>query len=135
MGLANHRCATRAAAGVTLALALGACGAAASSDPATGGSGAARTAARVAKPVGASKISVAISDYSFHPATLTVDVDTRLTFINHDDTAHTATSAKLRFDTGTINPGRSATVELNKRGTYVYYCQFHPFMRATIIVK
>ena len=59
----------------------------------------------------------------------------RSTFTNHDQTAHTATSQQLGFDTGTINPGQSATVTLDKPGTYTYYCQFHPFMHGTIIVE
>jgi plastocyanin len=39
------------------------------------------------------------------------------------------------FDTGTLRPRHSATVVLTKPGTYAYYCQFHAFMRATIIVN
>jgi Copper binding proteins, plastocyanin/azurin family len=39
------------------------------------------------------------------------------------------------FDTGTIAPGASRTVVLKRPGTYTYYCQFHAFMRATVVVK
>ena len=76
-----------------------------------------------------------ISGYAFHPTALTVAPGTKVTFTNHDQTAHTATQQGGGFDTGTINPGAHATVTFTKAGTYTYYCQFHAFMRATITVK
>jgi plastocyanin len=42
---------------------------------------------------------------------------------------------KLAFDTGTIAPGKSATVTLRNPGTYTYYCQFHAFMHGAVVVK
>lgn len=83
----------------------------------------------------AKRATVSISDYAYHPASITVAPGAKVTFTNHDQTAHTATSQQLGFDTGTINPGQSATVTLDKPGTYTYYCQFHPFMHGTIIVE
>ena len=77
---------------------------------------------------------MSISDYAYHPASITVAPGAKVTFTNHDQTAHTATSQRRGFDTGTINPGHSATVTLDTPGTYTYYCQFHPFMHGTIIV-
>jgi plastocyanin len=91
-------------------------------------------AAKNAPKAGAVKL--AIKNFAFKPPTITVAAGTKLTFTNDDKTAHTATStATGAFDTGTINPGHSATVVLKKPGTYTYYCQFHAFMRATVIVK
>ncbi len=78
---------------------------------------------------------MAISGYAYHPATITVAVGTRVTFSNHDQTAHTATSTMPAFDTGTVKGGQSAAVVLRKPGVYSYYCQFHAFMRGTIVVK
>ena len=80
--------------------------------------------------------TVTISGYAFHPVSLTVRAGTHVTFINRDATAHTATASGggPAFDTGTVRAGRQATVTLTTPGTYVYYCQFHPFMRATIRV-
>jgi plastocyanin len=80
-------------------------------------------------------VNVAISNYAFHPATITVKRGTKITFTNHDQTAHTATSTKTAFDSGTVKPGASATVTLKTLGTYTYYCQFHAFMHGTIVVK
>ena len=58
----------------------------------------------------------------------------KVRFTNHDQTAHTATSQRRGFDTGTINPGHSAALTLDTPGTYTYYYQFHPFTHVTIIV-
>jgi plastocyanin len=79
---------------------------------------------------------VPIANFAYHPATVTVAVGTRITFVNHDQTAHTATSSASprAFDSGTLGPGQSKTITLSKPGTYSYYCQFHPFMHGTVIV-
>jgi plastocyanin len=78
---------------------------------------------------------VTISGYDYHRPTISVAPGTKITFTNHDQTAHTATTTKPGFDTGAIQPGYSATVTLSKPATYPYYCEFHAFMRATIVVK
>lgn len=75
-----------------------------------------------------------IRNYAFIPPKLTVKAGTRLTFSNHDATAHTATATNGAFDTGTIKGGQSKTVILSKPGTYSFYCQFHAFMRGTVTV-
>jgi plastocyanin len=58
-------------------------------------------------------------------------------FSNGDQTAHTATSTATpaAIDTGTLMSGQSKTISFKHPGTYYYYCQFHAFMRATIVVK
>ena len=76
-----------------------------------------------------------ISGYAYQPVTVTAGVGSRITFTNHDATAHTATSNKPAFDTGTLKPGHSGTVTLKQAGTYTYYCQFHAFMHGTVVVK
>ena len=112
---------------LALALVLAACGSSSS-----GSSGAAKPSAAAPAP---GKLTVKISGYAFEPASVTVGAGSRITFTNHDATAHTATSNKPAFDTGTVKPGQSATVALRKAGTYTYYCQFHAFMHGTVIVK
>jgi len=126
-----------AAATVALSLALAACGSTSSfsSSSSASGSSSLSTTASAAKAPLTGRVRVAISNFSYHPATIAVVVGTKVTFTNHDQTAHTATSTKPGFDTGTVNPGHSATIDFTKPGIYTYYCQFHAFMRATIVVK
>jgi plastocyanin len=84
-------------------------------------------------PAGATTVN--ISNYAYGPPALTVKAGTKVTFVNHDATAHTATASSTPgFDTGSIKPNSRATVTLTKPGTYSYICQFHPFMKATITV-
>lgn len=111
-----------------LAVGLAACGSSSSPHPQA-------SSTQAAAPVATSG-QVKISGYAFHPATTTVGLGARVTFTNRDQTAHTATSSKSGvFDTGTLKPGESRTVVLRKPGTYTYFCQFHAFMRATIVVR
>jgi plastocyanin len=79
--------------------------------------------------------TLAISNYAFAPAALTVKPGTTLTVTNHDQTAHTATAGSHAFDSGTLKPGQSAHFTLTKPGTYTYICLFHAFMTGTIKVS
>jgi plastocyanin len=103
-------------------LALAACGASSSSSSSSSASAA------------SGHVTVAISNFKYAPAKLTVKPGTSVTFSNHDMTAHTAT-ANAGFDSGTIKPGASATVKFSKPGTYPYICQFHAFMHGTVVVS
>jgi plastocyanin len=123
-------------------LALAACGSSSSSSAtsssatsaSTSSSSSATTPAGQSGKAASGHVTVAISNYKFAPAKLTVKSGTRVTFSNHDMTAHTAT-ANSGFDSGTIKPGASATVKFSKPGTYPYICQFHAFMHGTVVVQ
>ena len=79
--------------------------------------------------------SVQIANYAFTPDDITVKVGTKITWTNHDPTAHTATANdNTTFDTGSINPHQSRTVTFTKVGTYPYHCVFHAFMTGTVTV-
>lgn len=112
-----------AAAAIVLAVAL----ALGSSRPVASG-------AQSSKVVSAKTAAVKVSMYAFMPDTLTVRVGTRITFTNHDQTAHSATALNGAFDTGTINPGQSKTIIVRRPGSYPYHCVFHAFMTGTIKV-
>ncbi len=80
--------------------------------------------------------AVTIKDYKYAPPSLTVPVGTTVKFSNQDSTPHTATSKESGgFESGPIDTGESATVKLEKTGTFDYYCVFHPFMKGTITVE
>ncbi len=91
--------------------------------------------APVSTAVQAGHVTVAISNYAFVPETLAVKTGTRVSFTNHDATAHTATADHSGFDTGTVNPRATRTVDFTHPGTFTYHCAFHAFMTATITVK
>jgi plastocyanin len=120
------------AALVALALLLAGCGS--SSNAMMAAAPASATAPATATASHPGHVTVAITNFAFKPAKLTVAAGTRVTFVNHDSTAHTATADHGGFGTGTINPRHSDTVRLTKPGTYPYHCLFHAFMTATITV-
>lgn len=119
---------------VLVGLALGGCGSSSSSSSSSPSSSSSGSSAAAAPASG--HVTVAISGYKFAPATLVVTRGTKVTFANHDQTAHTATASGAQaFDSGTIKPGAHATVIFHKAGTYPYICQFHAFMHGTVVVK
>jgi plastocyanin len=80
-------------------------------------------------------VRVAIRNYDFAAKSVTVRVGTRVTWTNDDATAHTATADHGGFDTGTVAPKASRTVDFKHPGTFTYHCVFHAFMTATVTVK
>lgn len=78
---------------------------------------------------------VRITDFKYKPPSVQVKAGSKLTFVNDDKAAHTATSKTPgAFDTGSIKQGQTKTVVLQKAGNFDYYCAFHPFMKAKIQV-
>ena len=120
------------AVGALVATGLAACGSsAATTHPATTTSAKSQAAGA---PAHGHTAAVAIRGFMFGPMDTTVVAPAKVTFHNFDQTAHTATAENGGFDTGTIEPGHSATVTLTKAGTYTYHCLFHAFMVARITV-
>ncbi len=80
-------------------------------------------------------MTIEIKDYSFGP-TLTVKAGTTIEFINRDDMKHNAVAEDGSFKTELLDMGQSATIKLDKPGTYDYYCEPHKsFMKGKIIVQ
>lgn len=80
-------------------------------------------------------VAIVIKDFAFTPASIEVPAGTVITFNNQDSTAHTATAQDGSFNSGNLNPGESYSITLDKPGTYVYNCSYHPNMTGTIVVK
>jgi plastocyanin len=79
--------------------------------------------------------SVAIANMAFSPTSLTVAVNTMVTWTNNDAIAHTVTSTTGLFDSGSISTGVSFSYTFTSAGTYSYFCSIHPMMTAKIIVQ
>jgi plastocyanin len=76
-----------------------------------------------------------IANFEYHPTPLTVSAGTKIVFSNQSHVTHTATENGGGFNTGHIKPGETASVTLDKPGTYVFHCEIHPFMHGKIIVR
>jgi plastocyanin len=80
---------------------------------------------------------IVIDNFTFNPPTLTIASGTKVTWVNHDDVPHTATStAKPRqFHSGTLDTDEKYSFVFTAPGTYDYFCAVHPKMTGQIIVK
>jgi plastocyanin len=79
-------------------------------------------------------------NFAFSPAGLTIPVGTTVIWKNMTTAPHTVTSDDGKtFDSGTANPvspqGGTFSFKFTAAGTFAYHCQFHTYMKATIIVK
>jgi len=79
--------------------------------------------------------ALTISNFTFGPNPAVVAIGTTVTVTNRDDTAHTLTAANGSFDTGEIAGGQSATVTLDRAGTFAYFCDIHQYMKGTVRVS
>jgi plastocyanin len=89
----------------------------------------------MAKAPGPAAHTVVIEGMQFSPATLTVKVGDKVTWINRDLFPHTVTAEQRRFDSHAIAAGGSWTFTPRKVGVTSYGCTFHPTMRGTLRVE
>jgi len=93
------------------------------------------------KPAKASKerapqtVTVAISNFAFEPATITIAPGDTVVFVNQDSAPHTATHNGAVFDTGTLATGQSGSITIDESGSYDYLCTIHPSMKGTVVVQ
>jgi plastocyanin len=95
-------------------------------------------AARTAPATGVDRVE--ITDFAYAPAAITVAAGTTIRFTNEDDAPHTATSGTSPtpdgvFDSGTLATGETKRIKVTTPGTLAYFCELHPFMKGTVIVK
>lgn len=91
-----------------------------------------------ATDAGDASASVTIERSRFGPRELTVGSGTEVSFENLDRAAHTVTSADgsaLAFDSGDLGEGDVFTQTFDEPGTYDYFCEVHPTMRASVVVE
>jgi plastocyanin len=85
-------------------------------------------------PGGTGTADIAISNFAFDPASITIKVGTTVVWTNKDSANHSITSDTGLWDSGGIAQGESYTRVFDTAGTFTYYCSIHPSMKGTIIV-
>jgi plastocyanin len=76
--------------------------------------------------------TITIRNFAYAPPTLHVAVGATITVRNVDSTTHTVTARAKSFDTGDLDAGATATITIDRPGTYRYYCDIHNYMTGTI---
>ena len=79
--------------------------------------------------------TVDIRSFKYKPVSVTVKRGGRVRWTNADSAAHTATADARSFDTQTIDEGEARTVTMTRAGSFPYHCDFHPFMKGTVVVR
>lgn len=77
---------------------------------------------------------VEIDDFAYDPDPVTIEEGGKVTWINRDPEAHTATAEDGSFDSGEIEEGKLASETFKAPGTYAYVCSIHPDMHGTVEV-
>ena len=79
--------------------------------------------------------TVVMEATAFTPATLTVAPGDTVVWVNKDPFPHTATSEPGKFDSGSVDAGKSWKFTARTKGAFDYVCTFHPTMKGTLQVK
>jgi plastocyanin len=74
--------------------------------------------------------------WQYSPQTITVvqGVNSTVTWVSHSLSVDTVTSSGGLFNSGPLSSGMAFTYSFTQSGTYTYYCQYHPWMRGTVVV-
>lgn len=90
-------------------------------------------------PVAAKTVTVTIGTFVFEPVTISVNKGDSIVFTNTHGVAHTVTSdvgaGPTGLSSGNMNQNADYTFTFNDTGTYRYHCEYHPSMRATVVVN
>ncbi|MGH3856778.1 MAG: cupredoxin domain-containing protein [Pseudonocardiaceae bacterium] len=78
--------------------------------------------------------AVAIQNFAFSPATVTIKAGTTVTWTNRDQDAHTVSAMSGAFHSAALNTGQSYSHTFTTPGRFDYLCTIHPFMLGTVVV-
>jgi plastocyanin len=82
-----------------------------------------------------SAIEIRVDNFTFAPQTLTVSVNSTVTWVNKDDIPHVIASDDGLFKSKALDTDDKYSFTFSKAGTYSYYCSVHPKMVGKIVVQ
>jgi plastocyanin len=82
-----------------------------------------------------SSTEIRVDNFTFEPETLTVSVNSTVTWVNKDDVPHVIASDEGLFKSKALDTDDHYTYTFTKAGTYAYYCTVHPKMVGKIVVR
>ena len=91
-------------------------------------------------PMSVSRPGCETTNSCYTPPEITVNAGKTITWINKDRAFHTVTSGYYdkfdgMFDSNHIDPGQTFSYKFDKLGNFHYFCNLHPWMEGTVIVK
>jgi len=82
-----------------------------------------------------SPMEVRVDNFTFGPDTLTVSVNSTVTWVNKDDVPHVIASNDGMFKSKALDTDDRYSYTFSKAGTYSYYCSIHPKMVGKVVVQ
>ena len=86
-------------------------------------------------PTAPASAAVSIKNFAFSPTPLSVGTGTKVTWTNQDSSTHTVTAVDGAFDSGNLPQNQSFSHTFSTAGTFMYRCNIHQYMTATVVVK
>jgi plastocyanin len=83
----------------------------------------------------AQSTEIKVDNFTFGPATLTVPVNSTVTWVNKDDIPHVIASNDGLFKSKALDTNDKYSFTFSKPGTYAYYCSIHPKMQGKVVVQ
>jgi plastocyanin len=80
-------------------------------------------------------VEITIDNFTFTPATITIEPGTIVKWINRDDIPHSVVAKSLAFRSKALDTEDSFSHEFNELGESDYFCSLHPHMTGKIIVR
>ena len=80
-------------------------------------------------------LEVRVDNFTFSPDTITVPLNSSVTWVNKDDIPHVIASNDGLFKSKALDTDQQYSFTFTKAGTYPYYCSIHPKMTGKIIVQ
>jgi len=78
---------------------------------------------------------IKVDNFTFAPATITVPVNSTITWVNKDDIPHVILSNDGLFKSKALDTDDKFSYTFTKAGTYPYYCSIHPKMQGKVVVE
>lgn len=79
-------------------------------------------------------VTVAIENFTFSPAEVTVAPGTTVTWINHDDIPHVVADTAKSFRSKVLDTDDSYSFTFSSTGSFDYFCSLHPHMTGKVVV-
>jgi plastocyanin len=82
----------------------------------------------------AQNTEIRVDNFTFNPDTVTVPLNSAVTWVNKDDIPHVIASTDGMFKSKALDTDQQYSFTFTKAGTYPYFCAIHPKMVGKIVV-
>jgi plastocyanin len=79
-------------------------------------------------------IEIAIQNFAYSPATITITTGSTVEWTNKDSASHTVTAVDGSWGSDNLAQDDTYSHTFDQAGTYEYKCSFHASMKGTIVV-